>query len=352
MKNGTIAMLSLLAGCSDFELRWIVEPVAPPVDAPPAGEPEVEVIPVQEPVSCGVVELVVVAATPSPAFQTDGVLELMLVPRDANGELVLDCDWSVSASSGDDIGVGVTTVVTVPVEAEPTVFALDLDSSGSMAEADPQMLRIPAAQDFIVVTEAARADNQYGVFTFPRENVAPFAVTEMLADFTDDASVAAEAVAQVGFPSGATPLYQSAIEVMEFQALTTAHLGFHRALVLFSDGVPTDTTVTLDDLLDVAAATGTTIHTVGLGVASQSGPYADPDAVGVMQALAFSTEGSYSAATDADDLEVTFANLAASLAGGHIVVTVVFTAPPSSGTNVTGDVVVEDLTGTWGFIAP
>jgi len=351
MKNGTIAALSLLAACTDYVLRDLAES-APQTEAPPASAPEpsepATVLPVDAP--CGVVELVMVSATPSPGFQSDGVLELVLIPRDADGNVVLDCDWSVVAAADSTLATGVTSVVAIPQDPLPTVFALDFDSSGSMSGADPEMLRIPAAQTFISLTEAARPENLHGVFTFPRENVFPFVVTEMLAAFTDDAAAARAAVATLGVPSGFTPLFESAVEVLGHQDDVTGP-DFRTALVLFSDGQPSDVDFTIDDLLGVAAATGTTIHTVGLGVASQTGDSPNADAIEVMQRLAFETGGSYSSATEASDLEATFTNLAASLAG-HIVVTIVFAAPPAAGVFVSGTISVEDVGSTWSFIAP
>jgi len=351
MKNGTIAALSLLAACSDYEVRDLTE-LASPVDVAPPTVPDVGQPaagpPVDEP--CGVVDLVMVSTNPSPTFQSDGVLELVLIPRDKDGAVVLDCDWSVVASADGQLGTGVTSVVTVPQDPLPTVFALDLDSSSSMINSDPLDFRIPAAQDFITLTETARPESVHGVFTFPREDIDPFEVTEMLADFTDDAGVASAAVATVGQPSGITPLFESAIEVLEYQDAATTD-AVRTALVLFSDGQPSDLALTIDDLLDVAIATGTTIHSVGLGGASQTDPFPDPDAIEVMQRLAFETGGSYSSATEASDLEATFANLAASLEG-HIVVTVVFAAPPAPGVFVSGTVSVESVGATWSFVAP
>jgi hypothetical protein len=103
--------------------------------------------------------------------------------------------------------------------------------------------------------------------------------------------------------------------------------------------------LTIDDVLATATATGTTIHTIGLGLV-------DPVAIGVMQNLAFSSGGTFSSAAGADDLELTFTNLAASLSGGHLVVTVVFTTPPAAGTSVSGAILVEDVTGSWSFVVP
>jgi hypothetical protein len=350
MKNETIVILSLAAACSDWELREIAEPVMPvetteglpPLEIPERGTP------VQPP--CAVVDLVLVAATPSPHFQTDGVLELVLLPRDADGNLLLDCDWSVVAGVDGDVGAGVTSVLSVPQDPMPTAFALDLDSSGSMASADPQMTRVGAAQDFIGITELARPDNVHGVFTFPRDGFAPFAVTETLAAFTDDGAAASAAVAQVGAPGGTTPLFESAIEVLDHQDDVVGS-AYRTSLVLFSDGEPGDRYYTIDDLLAAAAATGTTIPTIGLGGASQTSDSPDLDAVDVMQRLAFETNGSFSSATESGDLETAFANLAASVSG-HIVVTVVFTAPPPSGSFVSGTISVEHAGSTWSFIAP
>ncbi len=351
MNKGILTVVALLTACSDYEVRDVVE-AAPPGPPPPAGEPNlgdpVTGTPVDPP--CGVVDLVLVGATPSPIFQTDGVLELVLIPRDAAGNVVLDCDWSVLASADGDLGTGVTSVVTVAQDPLPTSFALNLDSSGSMVGADPYELRVPAAQTFVTLTDTARPESVHGVFTFPREDIDPFEVTEMLADFTDDGSAASAAVATVGSPSGLTPLFESSIEVLDYQDNVTG-TAFRGALVLFSDGKPSDEAYTIDDLLAVAAATGTSIHTVGVGGASQTSDRPDPDAVEVMQRLAFETGGSYSAATDATELEAMFANLAASLAG-HVVVTVVFATPPASGVFVSGTVSVEEVGATWSFIAP
>ena len=50
-------------------------------------------------------------------------------------------------------------------------------------------------------------------------------------------------------------------------------IAFGTALVVFSDGEPSDTAFTIDDLLDTAAASGPTIHTVALCPASKTSAF-------------------------------------------------------------------------------
>ena len=97
----------------------------------------------------------VLGATPSPDFQQDGTVDLSILPMDALGDVVLSEDLNleiyldeVTADGGPFRTRGATspderyTVTIQFIEARapderPIVYALDMDSSGSMAESDP-----------------------------------------------------------------------------------------------------------------------------------------------------------------------------------------------------------------------
>ena len=313
--------------------------------------------------------LEVLGATPSPDFQQDGTVELSILPMDALGEVVLSEDLNlevyldeVSADGGPFRTRGVRSpderyTVTIQFtearapDERPIVYALDMDSSGSMADSDPFGLIVPAGQDFIHITAARRGGSEYGIFTFGQGGGLMFEDTRILEDFTADADAAQVALEGVS-ADGSTPLYESALEVMEHFEAQRSGADWQRALVLFSDGEPNSGIVSVQQVVSRALELQIPLYTMGLGPASQVGPGSSPAAVAVMQELAFTTGGSYAAVSGAEDLSQSFQNLGVALASGDVLVSVGLEPSPQSGSRVSGEIVVDGVSAPWTFLAP
>jgi len=317
----------------------------------------------------GIDSLDVLGATPSPDFQQDGTVEFSILPMDALGEVVLseDLDLEVylnevaaggglsrarEASSSDELyTVTIQFTEARAPDERPIVYALDMDSSGSMADSDPLGLIVPAGQDFIQVTADRRAGSEYGIFTFGQGGGLLFDDTQILEDFTADTDAAEVALEGVS-ADGSTPLYESALEVMEHFEAQRSGADWQRALVLFSDGEPNSGMVSAQQVISRALELQIPLYTMGLGPASQNAPGSSASAVAVMQELAYTTGGLYAAVSGAEDLSQSFENLGVALASGDVLVSVGLEPPPQSGSRVSGEIVVDGVSAAWSFLAP
>jgi Mg-chelatase subunit ChlD len=311
----------------------------------------------------------VLSATPSPDFQQDGTVAFSILPMDALGEVVLsenldlevylnevaadgDSSRAPQASSPDELyTVTIQFTEARAPDERPIVYALDMDSSGSMADSDPLRLIVPAGQKFIQITADRRAGSEYGIFTFGQGGSRSFNDTLVLEDFTADTDAAEVAIEGVS-ADGGTPLYESALEVLEHFETQRSGADWQRALVLFSDGEPNNGMVSAQQVISRALELQIPLYTMGLGPASQNSPDSRASAVAVMQELAYTTGGSYVAVTGADDLSQSFENLGVALASGDVLVSVGFEPQPQSGSRVSGEIVVDGVSAAWSFLAP
>ncbi len=300
-------------------------------------------------------QLAVVVRADSATFRSAGEFALDLVPSDHSGRTYLTDPWAITTtlsapltSSAAQLSQGVE-----PADSQPIAAAILIDDSGSMRSSDPDRIRALAAQLFWRDLLPGRPGNVAALLDFGRGSVEPspgFERTNLLAGFTGDAAVLDAALYQVeAVPGGATPLYQSGVEVVRWIDSTTPQ-AYQRTLVIITDGAPSDTTIA-DTLYDVAVAHGVRVFAVGVGAAASPG-----EAAARLQELAARTGGIYAAAEPPEELEEVLHTLAISASPSRLLVRLRLDPVPSQGTSVRGRVALSgergNLAGDWSFVAP
>jgi hypothetical protein len=300
-------------------------------------------------------QLAVVVQLDSSTFRSAGEFLLNLVPSDNTGRTYLTDSWDITTtvSTPSTVTVSQLSQAVEPADTQPIATAILIDDSGSMLDSDPDRIRATAAQRFWRDILPSRPGNLVALLDFGRGSAEPtpgFERTNVLAGFTNDVAVLDAALSQVeAVPGGATPLYQSGVEVIRWIDTTTppAH---QRTLAIITDGAPSDTIVT-ETLYDVAVARGVRVFAVGVGAAAGEG-----DAATRMQELAARTGGIYAAAEPPAELEEVLRTLAVSASPSRLLVRVRLDPAPARGTAVRGGVALSgergDLSGEWSFTAP
>lgn len=297
----------------------------------------------------------------SATFASNGRFGLGLLATSNGGDAILDASVGVSAQV-TAISVGnpsASTVSRIGTEsANPqsgaTQATILMDNSGSMSSTDPQRLRAAAAKLFWEAVLPVRATNRVAFLDFGTTPTTGFASTRLLVPFTSSAARLDSALARVQ-ASGGTPLYESLRETARWIDTSTSGSSDNRVMLLLSDGQPNSRT-NRDSALAVAARANITIHTVGLGPASDLAANRDTVAIGAIRQIADRTGGVYAAASDASALGPIFSNIARATSRGQLVTTFAITPIPASGTRVSGSVTVTSggtsQTATWTFVAP
>ncbi|MGH7512810.1 MAG: vWA domain-containing protein [Gemmatimonadales bacterium] len=292
------------------------------------------------------------------SFPQSGEFDLDLVPSDASGKTYIADNWTIAATLGAPTTISATILgnSVEPADTSPVSAAVLIDDSGSMRSSDPDRVRSAAAQLFWNTVLPAREGNQVAILDFGRgdSSATPgFDRTRLLADFTSDAAVLTAAVANIqAVPGGATPLYQSGLEVIQWMDTVTAPTS-QRLLVVITDGAPSDPTVA-QQLYPAARAAGIRVFAVGLGAAAQDDP--PTDATLRLLELASRTGGVYGAADSAEQLRPLLMTLAQSASPARLLVHLQVTPVPDPGTVLSGDASVSGIRGTasatWTFVAP
>ncbi|MCC7052481.1 MAG: VWA domain-containing protein [Gemmatimonadaceae bacterium] len=293
-------------------------------------------------------------------FRTNGTFRLGLIATAADSVPILNTGVSVavaltSLSSGDPAAFAVTrdnTTVSQPGSADMRAAIL-LDDSGSMSSNDPTEFRSSAAELFWAAVLPVRAGNQVALLDFGAGATAPFTNSRLLQAFTADASLLATKLSAIG-AFGGTPLYESLLETVDWMTTNTT-ASQNRVILLLTDGSPNSTT-SRDAAIQAAVDASITVHTVGLGPASDQSPSVSTAALTAVREIADRTGGVYSAATTAPALEPIFAALARATSRGQLISTFRITPVPASGTRVSGTVTVGSggTTGvaSFSFVAP
>lgn len=168
------------------------------------------------------------------------------------------------------------------------VFAID--SSGSMLTNDPGFLRLDAARTFL---DAMNDRDRAGVVTFGE----PAIVLLPLTDLSTGRGTVQSTIDGNTVLRGATDI-DGAMELSNNLLATASSDRQVKVVVLLSDG---QNTGLLDDsFIDVAAARGTTVYTVGLGTSAD---------VGLLTRIANGTGGRFINATMAEELSDIYEDL-------------------------------------------
>jgi len=294
-------------------------------------------------------------------FASTGQFGLGLLATSDGGNAILSTGVRVSAqvtslSVGSPAASAVSTVRTEADNPEngATQAAVLMDNSGSMSGNDPSRLRSAAAKLFWDAVLPVRSTNRVAFLDFGAGSSPGLLNTRLLVPFTSSAARLDSALARV-IASGGTPLYESLRETARFMDSTTAS-GDNRVMLLLSDGVP-NSRVSRDSALAIATRANITVHTVGLGPASDLATSGrDTAAIGAIREIADRTGGVYAAATDAASLGPIFTNIARASSRGQLISTFAISPIPAPGTRVSGTVTVTSggvsQTATWTFVAP
>ena len=298
----------------------------------------------------------------SATFASNGRFGLGLLASSSSGEAILNTSVGVSAQV-TAISVGnpsASRVARVSTDASnpqsgATQATVLMDNSGSMSGTDPQRLRAAAAKLFWDAVLPVRATNRVAFLDFGTTATTGFTSTRLLVPFTSSAARLDSALARV-VASGGTPLYESLRETARWIDSSTSGSSDNRVMLLLSDGQPNSRT-NRDSAIAAAVRANITVHTVGLGPASDLATSGrDTVAIGAIREIANRTGGVYAAATDASALGPIFTNIARASSRGQLLTTFAISPIPASGTRVSGTVTVTSggtsQTATWTFVAP
>ncbi len=304
-----------------------------------------------------VAEASIIGVTPHVDFEQTGLVDLSILPKDATGETLIDDDVLVDVTVSEPADIDLVQQGRVNNQPNPNArlaAAIDVDSSGSMSDNDPNGLRKAAAKSFV---DELGVDDELAIFDFGAGGTFPtFSDTRVLLEFTADKAAAKQAIDLVTESDQGTPLFSSVIEVLDYVNKKRPAGAYNRALTVLGDGEDNEGDYS-DEACAKAVETGIPINTIGLGPAADQNPKASAEAVEVLQKLASCSGGAYTGVVDASGLQSAFTNFGTSARSGSIVVTVRFDPVVQSGQTVSGQVNVstgeqEPVTVTYSFVAP
>ncbi len=245
-------------------------------------------------------------------FETDGgSFELTVTPLDPDDKLIragltLDSFSFTSLTASDPASTQTSTGYATPTKIEilsvhdPTeglTAILVLDTSGSMEENDPGEFRKRAAKEFV---DQLTPKDQVAVLAFGP-------VRFLQEEFTSDPELLRKAIDQVGIDGG-TPLYDALSGAVAHLA---ASEGKRRAIIVLTDGEDSGSSKSLEDVITEAKAENIPNFAIGLGENVDFSP---------LRRLARKTDGTFIAATDAEQLTNLFKGLAVVTTQGRVVV--------------------------------
>lgn len=331
-------------------------------------------------------EVVVVGTQVGDDFQDTGEFGLSATPLDEGGSSILSEDVDADVEIEDPEGDGTSTATAkAHIEAsvnvnrvnepsdDPLAVSIDFDASGSLASSDPDKIRIDGGKAFIDELEGIGRNYEASIFEYSGSCTptpqSPFSCSNLWQDFSDDAVALKDAIENVG-ASGFTPTYGSLLEVLGYSEAERPKESYEKAIVLFSDGQPTDTDLIArrDSVCDVEIPDKESpVWAVGLGPGSDH-PDAntDPSAVREMNRLASCSDqgGAYIGINPDPDsarqsIEDSFSNFATASAQGSITFDVQITSGLdafNAGDTVTGTLRVTSggntVEGSFSFRVP
>ena len=292
-------------------------------------------------------------------FRQSGEFILELIPNTTQGQSLVSELWEISTSVTRPSSVApdfISQEVAEPDTAPPSV-ALLVDNSSSMADNDPERLRIAAATLLWETVLRERPNGQVSLLYFGvRQMPSPgFTATALLRDWTSDPADLAGALDTLSGGAG-SQIYSSTLEVTRWID-STADTGGRRTLLLLTDGQLNRETNSSAEVMEAARQAEVRIGTVALGPASDRSSDPDLEAVALLQELANGTGGLYAGAATPEKLSSTLLSLTAPGSGGALLARFRLSPVPESGSQVTGTVrLTNDVRGTvrggWSFTAP
>ena len=290
----------------------------------------------------GIRSVIVTPRVDSVALRDRGELTLAVVPVDGRGKAIISDTLTIRPALGDQtlpvLSIGATNPAAQAVSA-----AVLMDNSLSIRDNDPTDLRLDAARLFFQEFLSLDVRNQGALLSFSALSATDgFDITRLHQTWTGSAA-ALEAVLGSATESGSSRLYSSGAETLRWIDSTRPPTE-RRVLVVFTDGLPSDTTLT-SRLFSAATATGVVVHTVGVGPASDVSTNTLPEAVARLRTIANETGGLYAGAPSAAGLSPVFTALASSVGEGELRVTVKLDPAPVRGTVLRGYVEVSNPAG-------
>ncbi|HEU4698724.1 MAG TPA: VWA domain-containing protein [Gemmatimonadales bacterium] len=297
------------------------------------------------------------------SFPTTGEFDLLLVPSDSQGNLLLDRDWTITDTLSSPT-TGGSPALAKNVESpdtRPFAAALLVDNTSSMQTNDPNRVRAAAAQEFWQTLFQARAGSQASLLYFGSvpggTSATPgFTRTHLLQGWTPNTADLAGKLDTLSIGTGST-LYTSGIEVAQWIDSTTSKTDLRRALVLLTDGTPNSDSQNAQTLIAAANAANVKIYAIGLGTGSDRSSKGTTAAIQLLQELASGTGGLYAGVGTAQELTPVLQALASSSTSGVLVARFKISPAPASGTQVAGKVYLTNtplgvVFAPWQFVAP
>lgn len=211
-----------------------------------------------------------------------------------------NCLTYENTDGSDLIFVGIEQRVTP--DKGPYSAQMIFDQSGSIGSTDPLDARVDAGLAFVDIMSGA---DEASIAVFASGGSYPQDVTR-LTPFTQDKNVLREQIEDMrGRHDGGTPLYFSIFSLLD-EASTEANNN-NQAIIVFTDGEDTNSSVSISNLIAEANARGIEVYTVGLG----SGIGQE-----VLTNIALSTGGSVMFAEEVTQLVSLYRSLADLLRGG------------------------------------
>jgi hypothetical protein len=331
-------------------------------------------------------DLLLLGVTPAEGFSDPGSADAGLATiavgaEDDGGFPIIPPLGLLEVEDEDGNPVAIEEGEEVPGHVAGSMVLL-VDGSGSMENTsadcadcptDPDRYRIEAARQLSKKLHACGPDWRQSLMEFTTTASDPqLTSTRILADFgTDPAQVGAAAELLSSY--GGTPIWDSTHEVIDLlagdagSAFAAAEAGevdtgspgvdeWGTGLVVISDGTDTSSVTSLDQLIDRARSAGISVHTIGLGPASDSTEEygAEPAAIEDLRRLAKETGGYYGYVSSPDELPLLADHIAKATCGGYQELTVRFATPKPRGERVNGTLKLAstDLAVPFTFTAP
>ncbi|HEY0468737.1 MAG TPA: vWA domain-containing protein [Polyangiaceae bacterium] len=306
--------------------------------------------------------VIIVGTSVTKQIYIDGGYGLTLLPKDAQGKVLLGQGLTVNITI--DRPDGFTSVVrdtdcSEPPDDSGLSVGVIIDDSGSMSSSDPDLKRKDAAvafldtlsdDDEVLLTDYGATGSNLRDLVCAAASASADCLPSS-AGFTDDKAALLAAVEGIT-ASGGTPLYASCRQMVP---LVAARKGRKQAILLLSDGQPSDSSLKAD-CHAAAQAAGIPIFTVGLGPAAENETNSLASAVTVLREIATETSAAYASANDPKELTALFTAVAEALTQGKCDSNALLNeySKLTVGTRVTGTVSVGDkqAKGTFEFVAP
>lgn len=230
-----------------------------------------------------------------------------------------------------DLSAGsATATICGQVQVQDTVTtAISLDSTGSMADTDPQLLRRDAAQAF--VARMGPSDRAAVLsFDYSRPPSAGLNASVLWQDFTGDQALLNTAITRATFAGAGTPLFDALIDA---STLAAAQGGANGTVLILTDGEDSGYGAVEQRAIDAAVRHGTKVYAIGLDASNTLSFRA-------LQNVTAATGGLFQKATSAADLQGLFDRMYNAFRAQGCV-QLAFTQKPAAGTVVTGTLVVR-----------